>query len=87
MKTMIDNVAIQAIEWCLVANIKDVFSPSHVLQMDVKLVSRIAEESRHDQSLRESTNSKLAALQSGLATCKNHAARKAPGKSSSILPT
>ncbi|KAL9610785.1 MAG: hypothetical protein Q9167_004541, partial [Letrouitia subvulpina] len=77
MKTMIDNVTIQAIELCLLANIDKVFTPSDVQQMDAELVGRIASEPTHHRSLRETTSRKLAALQSGLEICKTHASRKA----------
>lgn len=81
MKTMIDNVATQAIEWCLIADIDKVFTPVHVQQMDAELVSEVASESSHHRSLRETTNQKLAALERGLKICKTHASRKAIGMS------
>ncbi|KAL9045218.1 MAG: hypothetical protein Q9214_001710 [Letrouitia sp. 1 TL-2023] len=77
MKTMVDNVATQAIEWCLITNLEKVFTPVHVQQMDAELVSGVASESAHHRSLRETTDRKLVALQSGLEICKTHASRKA----------
>lgn len=76
MKTVIDNIATQAIEWCLIADISDLMSPSYVLQMDEELVRRIAAESPCNQSLRENTQRKLAALKNGLETCRAHIDRK-----------
>jgi hypothetical protein len=81
MKTVIDNIATQAIEWCLIADISDLMSPSYVLQMDEELVRRIAAESPYNQSLRENTQRKLAVLQIGLKTCRAHVDRKISGMS------
>lgn len=55
MKSVIDNVAIHAIEYCLIAGTSDLLSPSHVLQMDQELVRRIVAESHQNQALREQT--------------------------------
>ena len=38
MKSVIDNVAIHAIECRFIAGISDLLSPSHVLHMDLELV-------------------------------------------------
>jgi len=80
MKTMIDNITVQAIERCLIADIGDLLSPSYVLQMDQELVSRIAAEPQHNQPLREQTRRKLAVLQAGLNTCRAHVSRKSSSK-------
>ena len=76
MKTVIDNIATQAIEGCLIADISDLMPPSYILQMDEELVRRIAAESPYNQSLRENTQRKLAVLQIGLETCRAHIDRK-----------
>ena len=76
MKSVIDNVAIHAIECCLVAGISDLLSPSYILQMDEQLVSGIAAESHHNQSLREQTQRKMFVLQAGLDICRVHANRQ-----------
>ena len=80
MKTVIDNITVQAIERCLIAFIGDLMSPSYVLQMDQELVSRIAAEPRQNQPLREQTRRKLAVLQAGLDACRAHASRKSSSK-------
>lgn len=87
MKSVIDNIATQAIEWCLIAYVGDLLSPSHVLQMDEKFVRQIAAESRQTQTLRERTHQKLAALQSGLEICQVHVTRKPSSASSLIAST
>ncbi|KAK3176654.1 hypothetical protein OEA41_007977 [Lepraria neglecta] len=76
MKSVIDNVAIHAIEYCLIAGISDLLSPSHVLQMDQELVRGIAAESRQNQALREQTQQKMVVLQAGLDICRVHANRQ-----------
>lgn len=76
MKSVIDNVAIHAIECCLVASISDLLSPSHVLQMDQEVVRGIAAESHQNQSLREQTQRKIVVLQAGLDICRVHANRQ-----------
>jgi len=76
MKLVIDNVAIQAIECCLVAGTSDLLSPSHVLQMDQKFVRGIAAESHQNQALREQTQRRMVVLQAGLDICRVHANRK-----------
>lgn len=53
MKTFVDNVAVFAIEYCLLSDLSSIFSPSFVLQMDQQLVSEIASESQSDRLLRE----------------------------------
>ena len=76
MKLVIDNVAIHAIECCLIAGISDLISPSHVLQMDQELVHRIAAESHHNQALREQTQQRMVVLQAGLDICRVHTNRQ-----------
>ncbi len=79
MKSVIDNIATQAIEWCLIASIGDLFAPSLVLQMEEDLVRKIAAESRHKQSLRDHAHRELTVLQRGSEICRVHVARKSPG--------
>ena len=76
MKSVIDNVAIHAIEYCLIAGISDLLSPSHVLQMDQELVRGIAAETNHNQALREQTQQRMVVLQAGLDICRVHANRQ-----------
>ncbi|KAL9128773.1 MAG: hypothetical protein Q9217_002622 [Psora testacea] len=76
MKSVIDNVAVHAIECCLIVGISDLLSPSSVLQMNQELLCGIAAETHQNQALREQTQRKLAVLQAGLEICRSHADRK-----------
>ena len=80
MKVVIDDVAIYAIECCLINSISTLFTPSSILQMDQELVSNIAAESQHSQALREQVERKIEVLQVGLDVCKVHANRKPLGE-------
>ena len=76
MKTMVDNIAVYAIEETLLTDISKLFPPSFVLQMDEGLVKTIAAESEHSQALREQTQKKLEVLEKGLSVCRVHVDRK-----------
>ena len=76
MKTFIDNVAVFAIERCLLFDLGAIFSPSFVLQMDQQLVSKIATESQLDRHLREANQKRLVVLQAGLDICTAHMERR-----------
>jgi len=76
MKLVVDNVAIHAIECCLISGISDLLSPLHILQMNQGLVCEIAAESDQNQAIREQTQRKMAALQAGLGICRVHADRQ-----------
>ena len=76
MKTMVDNVAVYAIEETLLTGISELFPPSYVLQMDERVVKSIAAESVHSQALREQTQKKLEVLEKGLSVCRVHVDRK-----------
>ena len=80
MKTFVDNVAVFAVECCLLSDLSAVFSPSSVLQMDQQLIYEIASESQLDHLLREQNQKRLAALQAGLNICNAHAERKPSSK-------
>ncbi|OCL04807.1 dynamin GTPase [Glonium stellatum] len=69
LKLTVDNVAIQAVENCLLSGINDVISPSSIMQMDKELVYRIAGESQQNQGLRLKMQRKLKILQAGLEVC------------------
>ena len=62
MKLLVDNVAVQAIEACLMTHLPNIISPASVLQMDDDTVSRIAAEPEENQALREQLTRKLAVL-------------------------
>lgn len=52
MKVLVDNVAVQAIEACLMTHLQDIISPASVMQMKDETISRIAAESEDSQELR-----------------------------------
>ena len=52
MKVLVDNVAVQAIEACLMTHLPEIISPASVMQMDDETVRRIAAESEEVQELR-----------------------------------
>ena len=52
MKVLIDNVAVQAIEACLMTHLPDIISPASVMQMNDETIRRIAAESEESQELR-----------------------------------
>lgn len=77
MKSFIDSVAIHAIEYCLVAEMSSLFSPSSVLQMEEDLLSTIAAETQQNQTLREQMQRETEVLEKGLSLCRMHMDRKA----------
>ena len=79
MKTFIDNVAVQAVEACLVSKVPDMLSPTAVLELDSDKVRVIAEESLEAQVLREELMRKESVLDQGLKICRHHAGRKRKG--------
>ena len=81
MKTFIDNVAIQVIESTIVQDLVDIFTPLSVAQMEIDLVTKIASESRENQTQRELLERKLDILKKGMEICKRHAAHHDTGKS------
>ena len=52
MKVLVDNVAVQAIEACLMTPLPDIISPASVMQMEDETIRRIAAESEEIQELR-----------------------------------
>ena len=76
MKSFIDGVAIHTIEYCLVAEMSNLFSPSSVLQMEEDLVSTIAAETQQNQTSREQTQRETEVLEKGLSICRMHMDRK-----------
>ena len=72
MKSAVDNIAIQAIEDVLIADLGNLLSPSLVMQMEQELVHAIAAESQESQDRRLQLSRTLDILQSGLTICKRH---------------
>ena len=84
MKSIIDNIATQAVETQLVGKLGDLLSPARVIQMKPDLVSRIAAESLDNRSLRERLGRKRVTLQAGLESCKKHVGRPSTSQSKDI---
>ncbi|KAI9824767.1 MAG: hypothetical protein M1832_001595 [Thelocarpon impressellum] len=75
MKSVVDNVAIHAVESVLVAGLEDIISPSLVMQMDPEVVSKIAGESKESRDYRVQLTRALRILEAGAATCKRYVGR------------
>lgn len=80
MKNFIDNVAIQAVEGCLMGGLGDILSPSLILQMEPGLVRKIAAESLESQVQRDDLLRKSSVLKLGLKTCKKYVGHSASSK-------
>ncbi|KAL8792225.1 MAG: hypothetical protein Q9195_005181 [Heterodermia aff. obscurata] len=76
MKVLVDNVALQAIEACLMTHLPDIISPASVMQMEGETIRRIAAESEESQELREQLIRKATVLKSGLEICKRYTGRR-----------
>ena len=59
MKLLIDNVAVQAVEACLMSQLPSIISPTSVMTMTDETVSSIAAEPEENQTLREQLDRKL----------------------------
>ena len=77
MKTVVDNVATQTVEGCLMNNLEDLISPTAIMNMEPGLVSGIAAESSSNQMDREQLSRKLTVLELGLETCQRYVTRNA----------
>ena len=76
MKSVVDNVAVQVVENCLLSGINELISPVFIMQMDKELVCRTAGELQQSQGLRLKTQQKLKILQAGLGVCAVYMKRK-----------
>jgi hypothetical protein len=70
MKRFIDDIAIQVVEFKLIAALGEIFSPVKVFCMDSGLVTLIAGESEENRTTRQELTKKLGILQAGRDTCK-----------------
>lgn len=75
MKTVVDNIATQAVEAQLVGKLGDLLSPARIMQMKPDMVSKIATETLDSRLRREQLTRKLVVLQAGLDRCKKHVGR------------
>lgn len=81
----VDNVAVLAIEACLIKNLGEVFSPLSIMQMKENSVRNIAAESQGSQDQRELLTRKKSVLSSGLEICQRYVGRSMLGKVSRTL--
>jgi hypothetical protein len=81
MKSIIDNIATQAVETQLVRKLGDLLSPARIMQMKPDLVGKIASESSDNRLQRESLTRKLVVLQAGLNSCKKYVGRPTASES------
>lgn len=86
MKSIIDNIATQAVETLLVGKLGDLLSPARIIQMKPDLVGKIAAESSDNRLQRERLTRKLVVLQAGLERCKKHVGRPTTSESKVIRP-
>ncbi|KAJ4418783.1 hypothetical protein N0V82_005348 [Gnomoniopsis sp. IMI 355080] len=71
MKRIVDDVAVEIIEVCLVSMLVDVLSPVKVFRMTPELISFIAGESQDKQNQRKDLMRHLGVLNMGAKTCEN----------------
>ncbi|KAI9731215.1 MAG: hypothetical protein M1834_005408 [Cirrosporium novae-zelandiae] len=76
LKVLVDDIAILAIENCLVQELENVLSPAAITEMDDDLITLIAAESEESQNERELTTQKLKVLESALQACYKHVSRR-----------
>ncbi|CZT51083.1 related to vacuolar sorting protein VPS1, dynamin, and related proteins [Rhynchosporium secalis] len=75
LKSVIDSIAIQAIETQLLGKLGDLLSPARVVQMKSDMINKIAAESSESRLQRERMMRKLVVLKAGLEMCKKHIGR------------
>ncbi|KAI9845871.1 MAG: hypothetical protein M1838_001526 [Thelocarpon superellum] len=80
LKTVVDNIAAQAVEAVLVTGLDDLLSPALVMEMKADVVSRIAAESQETQDRRIQLSRTLTELEAGAATCKRFVGRSPSSK-------
>ncbi|KAH8742896.1 dynamin family protein [Diaporthe sp. PMI_573] len=81
LKSLVDNVAIYAVELLLVQKLQELLSPSMIMEMDAELLQRIAAESPSAAAQREQLSRKLEVLMTGMETCRRYANQSARSKS------
>ncbi|KAI9736865.1 MAG: hypothetical protein M1818_005916 [Claussenomyces sp. TS43310] len=80
MKSMIDNVAIQAVENILLEGLDDLLSPAYIILIEPDMVSKIAAESADRSFQREQLSRKFTVLQAGIETCRRYVGRSVKSK-------
>lgn len=84
IKSIIDNIATQAVETELVGKLRDLLSLARIIHIKPDLVASIAAESPDNRSQRERLTRKLVILQAKLESCKKRASRPTMSQSKAI---
>ncbi|KAM3508225.1 hypothetical protein MY11210_006825 [Beauveria gryllotalpidicola] len=74
LKRFIDDVAVEAVEACLLDKLTEIMDPSSIFMMSEAEVASIAAETEESRTARESLRTKLKILKGGSETCKKFAA-------------
>lgn len=82
MKRFIDDVAVEAIEECVVSKLAGIFSPLSVAMMTESEISRIASETAQIRISRENLQTKLNVLKQGGETCRTFIYKHGHGEES-----
>jgi hypothetical protein len=72
MSVFINNIAVLAIENCLLSELSGIFSPSLIADLSDQMLCAIAAESKEVDEERSSLREKLRALQSGKQILNEH---------------
>jgi hypothetical protein len=75
MKSIVDNIAILAVEKLLIEGLDSILSPAYVMSLKPTLINKIASESSDSSVQRERLLRKVTVLQAGIETCKHYARR------------
>ena len=66
MKVLVDDVAVLAMEYCLMDGLSEIFCPAMVVQMEDRVVNGITTESHNSRTERARVVEKLESLKAGL---------------------
>ena len=86
LKQHVDDVAIHAIEACLMQKLPDIFTPKTVLDMEDEVIDDIASETEDSKVERTSSSKKLEILEAALQALRRLDKHKPSGTSASLHP-
>jgi hypothetical protein len=70
IRTFIDNIAILAVEGCLLDGLTEIFDGSRVAQMDEATIKKLAEEDKPTQKVRKRLDKKIDDLEEAQRICR-----------------